>query len=491
MNNSDLQKEIKLISDAKTNFFLFTSKIFARGVPGFIGGPFVEKCCNYFQKWDRTMRIAARSHFKSFSYYAYIESLIMYRGINEDLDIRYFSFNERMAGEHIQKVKALIRNNPYFDELIDLKSTAENVGLWTWDKKHFINLRPQGIISFARGMKANIILCDDILSDPANAIHPTTILKVNNIFRSVVLESIKPGGEIHVIGSPISRADLYYIPEIQKEFHTVFFPALIKDENENEVPQWPEFYTLKKIKDKISVMGEKVFAAEMMLEPYYSADAFFNKEQLRKDIVNPQLKNIRLIEGQNTHHLVVAGLDIGKKKHPATFQIFEVKDGKAIMIHHKVMKKWAYYTGEPFDPLKPSQVEYCKEAIKKFCIDKIYYDNTRGELEGASDMHYLTPHFVPVVFTHKMKVQLATDFEKAVLNKQLEIFDDEEMLNSICSVTNDLLSIESAIGHADCFWSVALALIGFNAFDASSKQDKGIAVGSPSIMDAEKPPKGW
>lgn len=491
MNNKNLQKEVKLISDAQHNFFLFTNSIFARGVPGFISGDFVKKCCTYFQKHDRTMRIAARSHFKSFSYYSYIQYLLMYRGIHEDLDIRYFSFNERMAGEHIQKVKTLIRNNPYFDELIDLKSTAENVGQWTWDRKHFINLRPQGIISFARGMKANVILCDDILSDPANAIHPTTILKVNNIFKSVVLESIKPGGEIHIIGSPLSRADLYYMPEMQEEFHTVFFPALIKDKDGNEVPQWPEFYTLEQIKAKINVMGEKVFAAEMMLEPYYSADAFFNKEQLRKDIVNPQLKNMRLIENFFTEDLVVAGLDIGMKKHPASFQVFHVKNGKAIMIHHKIMRKWPYYSGQPYNPLKPTQVEYCKEAIKRFCIDKIYYDNTRGELEGALEMKWLTPHFIPVVFTHKMKCQIATDFEKVVINKQIEILDDEELLNSICSVTNDLLSIESVSGHADAFWGVALALIGFNAFDASSRQDSTVRTGGKSIMEAKKPPKGW
>lgn len=86
---------------------------------------------------------------------------------------------------------------------------------------------------------------------------------------------------------------------------------------------------------------------------------------------------------------------------------------------------------------------------------------------------------------------MATDFEKAVLNKQLEIFDDEDMLNSICSVTNDLLSIETAIGtHGDEFWAIALALIGFSKFGASGSQDKKIRVGSPSIFDG-KIPKGF
>jgi len=491
MQELDLKKEVKTISDAQKSFFLFTKNIFSKSMPGFVTGRYVEDACNYLQKHDRTMRIAFRSGFKSVSFYSYSNFLIMFRGMSEDLDIRYFSFNETMAGGHIGKIKSLIRRNPYFDELIDLKSTAENVASFTWDKKHFINIRPQGILSFTRGTKADVILCDDLLSDPTNALYPTTILKVNDIFRSVILESIRPGGEIHVIGSPLSRADLYYIPEIQKEFNTVFFPALIKDESGNETPQWPEFITLEEIKAKIPVMGEKIFAAEMMLEPYYSADSFFNKEQLRKDVVNSQLKNIRLTENFFTTNLVVAGYDVGKKKHPAAFQVFEVINGRAIMIHHKEFRKWPYYNGKPYDPLHPAQVEYIKEAIKKLCIDKVYYDATRGELEGALESGYLTPHFIPVVFTHKMKCQIATDFEKAVLNKQIEIFDDENMLNSICSVTNDLVSIETVNGHGDEFWTCALALIGFNAFDASSKQDSKIKTGGKSVFENKKPPKGW
>lgn len=489
--SDELKQKVQLLSDCQKSFYAFTKNIFSKSMPGFVTGRYVEETCNYLQKYDRTMRIAFRSGFKSVSYYSYCLFLTMFRGLSEDLDIRYFSFNETMAGGHINKIKSLIRRNPYFDELIDLKSTAENVASYTWDRKHIISIRPQGILSFTRGTKADVILCDDLLSDPTNALYPTTILKVNDIFRSVILESIRPGGEIHVIGSPLSRSDLYYIPEIQKEFHTVFFPAIIKDINGNETPQWPEFITIEQIKAKIPVMGEKIFAAEMMLEPYYSADSFFNKEQLRKDIVNPQLKNMRLTENFFSSNLVVAGYDVGKEKHPAAFQVFEVKNGKAIMIHHKEFRKWPYYNGLPFDPLHPSQVEYIKEAIKRLCIDKVFYDATRGELEGARESGYLTPHFIPVVFTYKMKCQIATDFEKAVLNKQIEIFDDEDILNSICSVTNDLVSIETVNGHGDEFWACAMALIGFNAFDANSKQDSNIRLGGDSIMDAKKPPKNW
>jgi len=392
---------------------------------------------------------------------------------------------------HIQQIRSLIEKNPYFKEITNLKPIAENIGAYTWDRKHIVRIRPVGIVSFSRGSKSDILLLDDILSDPANPIHPTIILKINQIFRSVILESLKPGGEIHIVGSPISLADLYFDPELQKEFHTTFSPGIIKDKDGNEVPVWPEFYTLEKLKSKLAIMGEKAFSAEIMCEPFYSTDAFFKKENLRKTIVNKQLRNIPLNTGLDTRNLVIAGLDIGRKKHKSALNIFEVKDGKAIHIHRKIMKGWRYFTAKPYDPLNPSQVEYCKIAIKNFGIDKLYYDDTRGEFMGAADSEILTPHFIPIVFTHKGKVEMASSLEKIFGNSQIEIFDDEDLLNSLCSVTNDLQKIESVGEHADDWDSIGLAMIGFNQFIMSGRQDKGIRAGSPSVFDKEKPPKGW
>lgn len=492
MADPNLQENVRILSEAQKSFYFFVENVFSKSFDNFCGGEYVKERCNYLSKYKKTMQIAFRSGFKSTSFYAKTMHDIMFRGAHEDLDIRYFSHNETLGAWHIQQIKTLIDRNPFFKELKNLKPLAENVAAYTWDGKHTIRIRPVGIISFSRGLKGDILLLDDILSDPANAIHPTVILKINEIFKSVILEAIKPGGEIHIIGSPLSRADLYYDPGIQKEFHFRARSAIIKDVNGNEISAWPEFYTLEQIKAKVLSMGERVFAAEMMMEPYFSTDAFFKKEFLRKTVVNPELRNIRVIEGVDTGNFVVAGLDIGKKKHPAALEVFEINNGKAVQIHRKMMKGWRYYSAKPFDPLKPSQLEYCKDAIKNFGIDKLYYDNTRGEFEGAADSGMLTPHFIPVVFTPKMKIQIATDFEKIVLNKQLEIFDIEEMLSSICSVTNDLVSIETAGGHADEFWAIAMAMIGFTQFGMFSDDERKIRTGGQSIFETgEKIPKGW
>jgi len=492
MKNIDLKTKVKILSEAQKSFYFFTTKIFAESFTNFTGGSYIKECCDYLQKYDRTMRVAARSHFKSTSFYSYVLFKIMFQGFKQDLSIRYYSFNDRLAGWHIQQIKSLIDKNPYFEELKNLKPLAENVAAYTWDGKHVIRIRPSGIISFTRGAKDNIILCDDLFSDPSNPIHPTLTLKISDIFRSVILEALKPGGEIHVAGSTISRADIYFDPEIQKEFHVRFYPGITRDKEGNEVPTWPEFYTLEQLKAKIPVMGEKAFSAEVQCNPYYSTDSYFKKEKLRKEIVNESLRNIPIIEGFKTDNLVVAGWDLGKKKHPSVLNVFEIRKGKAIHIHRKSVRNWGYYSGETYDPLKPTQLEYVKEAIRVFGIDYVFYDSTRGELEGASDLGLLSPQFVPVVFTSKKRVQMATDFGKVVLNRQLELLNDEEMLTSICSVTNDLVSMETGTQHSDDFWSVALALQGFNKMGASEGKDREVSVGGGSMFEeGKKIPKGW
>lgn len=1164
---TELKKTVEILRKSQSSFYYFTKTIFKEGFPQFVDGKYIEESCNYLQKYSRTMRVAARSSFKSTSFYDFIQFLIMFEGIKRDLDIYYFSYNENQAGAHIGNIKSLIAKNPYFSELKNLKPLAENVAAYTWDNQHIIRIRPRGLVSFSRGMKADYIFCfpaktrietlggskmineirvgemvkthkgrfrkvlrvykrrnfskvyrirtkyqelyatknhpilattkkkttgrhttkkwrevqrlkighllhyprkpvekmvdfsvsqkrktrelfgrrflsvdftwllglyaaegsssgskriaftlgsheteliekttrflkkffgkvyldkshswsttvlvnsrslaesfriwfgtnahekriphfifklderrkasflkglvegdgsigkysvtlatvskrlrddfiklcrelsirvicstqkptsgysignlvyqcgihpldwnkiltlaedefeiksvervwlkdyfreykyvynleveednsyiangfivhncDDPYSDPSSQIHPTIILKINEIFRSVILEAVKPTGEIHVVGTTLSRADIYFDPDIQKEFHARFYPAITHDMEGNEVPTWPEFYTLEQLKEKRKVMGERAFAAEMLCEPYYSTDSFFKKEQLRKTVVNSQLRNIPLREGINTQNLVIAGLDIGKKRHPSSFcydnktevltengfklfkdlkrnervatlnlegeleyqkpiryfkkdykgkmyqvknskidlmvtpnhkmyikrgslnyrsqklpkfqlieaeriyrksviykqdfkwkgsdsaffkipkvkrklkhkiriypsiripmnlwleffgywisegsielnsrhncvlvaqsekspyysemkvciekmcsylksslryfnfgfrissvqlaeylkrfgnsktkwiprelliltpeklrilwqammkgdgnkdgykynsiskrlkddfqeltlkigmnariankkrvyvrshslahirreekhdrfinykgkiysievpkyhiilvrrngkvswsgnSVFEIRDNKAVMVHHKIFRGWPYFTGKPFNPFHPSQVEYCREAIKAFGIDALYFDNTRGEFEGAKDSGLLSPQFIPIVFTSKAKIQMATNFEKIVLNKQVELLDDEEMLNSICSVTNDLQKIESVQGHGDDFDSIALALLGFQNMTVMTKQDKEIRIGSPSIFDQKNIPKGF
>ena len=348
----------------------------------------------------------------------------MFEGIRRDLDIRYFSFKEDLAGDHIKTLKRMIANNPYFEDLIDLKAQADVIGEFTWDREHIVSVRPHGIISATRGIKADLLFCDDILSDPSQPLHPNLIFKVNELFKSVILESIKPGGEIHVTGTSISRVDFYYDPELKHEFAYMETPAILDKGTPNERSAWPEFISLEELKAKEKARGKRVFEREFQCSPFYSEESFFTKDYLRKNAVNLDLVNLDYRTGYTTNNKVIAGFDVGKKKNPSLLVVFEMQGKKAIMLHFKFMDGWDYFSGKDFfDICHPTQLEYLKEAIKNFNIDELYYDATRGEFESAREQGLVPPQMIPVILTRRLKESLATAFDKAVLNKEIEIIN--------------------------------------------------------------------
>lgn len=481
--------QAKIVQNCVNDFYGFTTKIFAESFGNFVTGDYIRKHCDVLAKNKKTIRLAFRSSGKSSLFYSWLMYNAMYGSLHKDLDIRYFSFSKTMADWHIRQIKSYLSKNPFFEEFIDMKPLAESVIQGTWNRKTKFIVRPVGIRSFTRGLKADILIIDDILSDPTIPTHPTVIYAINDIFKSVILESIKKGGQIHVAGTPMSRVDFYYNTDLHKTFKFASFPGLVKNKVGQEVSNFPELYSVKDLKDKISGMGEKVWEREIQLHPFYSEDAFFTKSYLRKNLVNSELHNLQIWQTLDTTNFVIGGLDIGKKKHPSGILVFEVVGDKAVLRHFRFMRGWKYFTGRDYDPFRPTQLEYCKEAIKNFGINVLYYDNTRGEFEAAMDEGLVPPQMRPIVFTSGNKIAMATDLQRYATNQQIEIIDDEELLTSISAVTNDLIAIESQEGHGEAFQAMMLSTIGLTQFKPSANK---LTSGGKSIFEkGAKVPKGW
>ena len=54
---------------------------------------------------------------------------------------------------------------------------------------------------------------------------------------------------------------------------------------------------------------------------------------------------------------------------------------------------------------------------------------------------------------------MASNFERLVLNKRIELINNERMINQILVVNNNLDAIVTPEGHGDSFWSIAMAVI--------------------------------
>jgi hypothetical protein len=482
--------QIQVLIRAKNDFVYFLNNIFSLSFKGsFISGDYVTKVGRFLSQNKKTIRISAKAHMKSTSLYAYFMWKLLFQGASENIECHYLSFQEQMAGYHVGKIKRLIEANPYYDEIIDLKPTAESMIKYTWDRKHNISLEPHGLIQFKRGIHGDIIFVDDPFQDPQNEMVPTSIYKVNEIFKSNILDMPKePDGELHVVGTPQTREDFFFDPHITNRFAVLILPAIKEGR-----ALWPEYMSIEELNEKRIERTERIFNREYLCNPVYSTNAFFNRDLLIAKAVNANLVNLKLMSKYDIKNDVIAGFDIGKKLHPSHLAVFEVRDGKWVMIHHKFMRGWSYSNGSNYFPPNPTQLEYLKEAIKVFCIDKLFFDNTRGEFESFIEQDLLAPQMIPITTTHKLKVKMSTEFDKAVENSEIELINDDDLLNSVSSVTNDLMAIESAAtGHGDAFWSIGLALLGKGDLLTARSSNVQARAGNKSIFaQGSKVPRGW
>lgn len=443
-----------LVEVSYDDFTTFTTEIFSASFDEFKTGSHVLDTCDLLQNHPWTMRVSARDHFKSTSFYAYLMWRIWrLRKYPHDEEWKYFSYKASMAAYHLSeepgKLKYLIQHNPYFRNIIDLKPTAEYLHRYTWDGKYFMSIAPAGLMSFARGTHCHGVIVDDPFQDPENKMKLTDIYKINERIKSNIIDMPHEDGELHIAGTAQTTEDFFFDPEFQAEFEFRLQPAIISEKRRQVL--WKEHQPWTRLMRKKRLQGERIFNQEYMCNPVFSEDAFFTKEQIM-GVVNPDLVNLPIHQRYEIKNDVAAYLDIGKQRHPSHLAVFELQGDKAVMIHHMFMDAWPYI----------QQIEYCQRAIENFGIDWFMFDNTRGEFEAFIEQNLLPSPMEPNVHTVKMRGQMAGTFSERVERKTVELIDDLRLIKSILSVTNDLQAVETPEGHGDAFWSCAGALMGLS-----------------------------
>jgi len=493
-------EQIKIVSQASNDFAFFVNNIFCLSVKHFVKGEHVDNTARFLSQSKRTIRVSARHHFKSFSFYAYFMWKLMYEGSVSNIEAHYFSYNSELAGYHINKIKQCIEANPYFADLKDYKPTAETVLKYSWDNKNFTTISPHGLVQFKRGIHGDLIFVDDPFQDPENDLNPLIIYKINEIFKSNILDMPKePDGELHVCGTPQTNEDFFFDKTVTARFKTSILPAISKDPDTGEERAlWPEWMSLEELYKKREERTERIFSKEYMCTPVYSTKSFFSKEKIMSKIVNKNLSMWKPTMPYLPETDVIAGFDIGKKTHPSHLSVFECRNNRLIMIFQKWMDGWSYSNGKTFFEAHPTQLEYLKMIIKNFKIKELRYDNTRGEFESFAEQGLLPKEMIPMVFTNKFRTAGAAAFDKLVERSQMEIINDERLIDQICCLTNDLQAIESKWGHGDSFWSIVLAincvkdLVGFYDDEQEGKVRRKISTGEKSIFnEGSSIPKGW
>ena len=463
-------KEIaNILIESKKSFKFFVNNIFCESFDEFIYGKYIDDIADFMQYYSQTtrntMRISARLHAKSVMIYAFLMWRIMFA--EKDTSIFYFSWNEKMSAYHVAKMKQLVLRNPFFADIIDMKRMAESVVSYKWsDKGAIIQVSPQGLLGFKRGLHSNVVIIDDpyrlddVVSDGSDVIDFSAIKKVNNIIRSQVLDiPYVKTGEIHIVGTPFSNEDIFFDKGFRSMFAFWAAPA-IQDEK-NKVALWPEYMNWEELMKRRETRGN-FFDREYNCQPVSVSEGYLTREQILS-VVDAEVKNFDPYKKIEAKGNTVAGFDIGKKRHPSALAVFRWNGLKWENIFNKLMDHWDYSKGGgDFDPDNPTQLEFLKLVVTNFGIDILYYDNTRGEFEAFKETGMLPGQAEPVIFSLKTKTHMATSLNNIINEKIINIQNETRIINHLLCVTKDLQSIETPEGHGDMFWAFGMAAMGID-----------------------------
>lgn len=433
-------------------FGFFINHVFSASFGGdFIGGQYVDDIAVRMENEPWTMDVTARGHFKSTRLYA--EAMYDIFTMTRDIEGWYFSYNTDLSSYHLKKLKGMIKRNPFFVDVYDGKAQAEGILSYTRSNATY-TMTPAGLLAFKRGIHADRIYIDDPLRDPENKLAPTVILKINRIIGTEIYPMVNKGGKCRVVGTPQTNEDFFYNEKLRNKWDVQIRDAMVDEVS--KIALWPEWTSFDELLDIRETIGEKTFNQEYRARPAYSEESRIDREALNA-CIDP---NMKPAEGYEGSHDIVAGLDIGKHRHPSHLVIHERwelteldRNGEPQYMYRQLRSEWL--DGMNYN----AQWEHLLDVVALYNIILLRYDNTRGEFEAFYEN--ATPQekniLKPVTFNLTRKNSMATELDALITSKRITLLNDQRQTSQILAVTSDLNAMETAEGHGDSFWSNGLA----------------------------------
>lgn len=208
-------------------------------------------------------------------------------------------------------------------------------------------------------------------------------------------------------------------------------------------------------KQKEDCVDEITWNEEFCCKPIDESTAFLSYNLINA-CVNSSLK---YSETLNTSSYYFCGFDIGRRNDLSVITIIEHKEGKYILSLQKI------FENTPFN----IQKEYLKNLLKNYNIVKTAIDETGIGMQLTEDliMDFGANKITPIYFTSKIKEELAYNMLTQFQDNNIILPNDAELIEDLHAVQKSIRSNSSICfevndytikGHADRFWSIALAL---------------------------------
>jgi len=187
-----------------------------------------------------------------------------------------FGASEKEAQKRLRVIRREVMANERLSHLLPSKSQRRGEG-WSASVIRVRNgheIEAVGWRCRARGNHPRAIVMDDVVGE--EAMYSESIRdKDEQYFDGAVINMLEPGGEVRVIGTPLSVLDLYARLEKSGQFFTDRTPVMFKDEAGKWRAQWPERFSLDWIGKRRRLIGEVQFAREYMCVPASDESTWF------------------------------------------------------------------------------------------------------------------------------------------------------------------------------------------------------------------------
>ena len=184
-----------------------------------------------------------------------------------------------------RRVRNLVGSDSYKDIFPDVSLQADSKSASRWGTNFNGEYFAIGVGGALAGRGADLFIIDDPHSEQdAKLGKPDVFLPAWEWFQSGPLQRLMPGGAIIVVMTRWSKLDLtgQIVDQMIKndevdDWEVVEFPAILEQDGE-EVPLWPEFWSLDELKSRRAALDIRYWNAQYLQNPVSEEGALIKRE---------------------------------------------------------------------------------------------------------------------------------------------------------------------------------------------------------------------
>ena len=185
-----------------------------------------------------------------------------------------------------RRVRNLVGSDAYKDVFPSIELQADSKSASRWGTNFNGEYFAIGVGGALAGRGADLFIIDDPHSEQdAKLGKPDVFLPAWEWFQSGPLQRLMPGGAIIVVMTRWSKLDLtgQIVNQMIKndevdDWEVVEFPAILENKEGEEVPLWPDFWSIEELKSRRAALDIRYWNAQYMQNPVSEEGALIKRE---------------------------------------------------------------------------------------------------------------------------------------------------------------------------------------------------------------------